>query len=109
MAGPKFAINYVSQGLGTLKLTVPSWQQAFTGDAAATVSNTPPKGFKRRHRMLRGDTTGREYKLCVGDVTLTAWTAANGAAVASPPTIPGAPDTAFHYGGRIGEKDLVRN
>jgi hypothetical protein len=108
MAGPATHINYVSDDGTTYRALVPTWQQAFTGDAAATATVGLPKGYQRRHRFLRGDTTGREYKVTVGDIVLTAWTAGIGAAVVSPPTIPGAVDTAFHYGGRVGERDLER-
>jgi hypothetical protein len=108
MAGPATHINYVTDHGVTYRVLVPSWQQAFTGDAVATSTTTPPRGFQRRHRMLRGDTTGKEYRVTVGDTALTVWTANPGAAVASPPTIPGAADTAFHYGGRVNGKELIR-
>lgn len=108
MAGPAVHINYIDNVGTTVRVLVPSWQQAFTGDALATASGSLAKGVKRRRRYIRGDTTGREYHFTVGDTTKTAWTAAVGAVVASPPTIPGAADTAFHYGGRIGERDLIR-
>jgi len=108
MAGPATHINYIDNTGTTFRVLVPEWQQAFTGDAAATVGGVLPKGTIRRRRYLRGDTTGREYRITVGDPALTAWTAAVGAVVASPPTIPGSADAAFHYGGRIGERDLIR-
>jgi hypothetical protein len=108
VAGPAVHINYITDTATTVRVLVPSWQQAFTTDALATASGQLPKGTQRRRRYLRGDTSGREYRITVGDTTKTAWTAANGAAVASPPTIPGSPDTAFHYGGRVGERDLIR-
>ena len=108
MAGPATHIQYKSDDGNTYSALVPSWQAAFTTDAAATTQGQMPKGYRRRHRYLRGDTTGREYKVCVGDITKAAWTAAIGAAVAGPPTIPGAGDAAFHYAGRVGERDLKR-
>lgn len=108
MAGPATHINYIDNTGTTVRVLVPEWQQAFTGDAAATVGGQLPKGTIRRRRYLRGNTTGREYKITVGDPALTAWTAAVGAAVATPPTIPGAADTAFTFGGRIGERNLIR-
>lgn len=109
MAGPAVHINYIDNTGTTVRALVPSWQQAFTGDALATTATGQlAKGTKRRRRYIRGDTTGREYHFTVGDTTKVAWTAAVGAVVASPPTIPGAGDTAFHYGGRIGEKNLIR-
>jgi hypothetical protein len=108
MAGPATHINYISDDGTTYRVLVPTWQSGFTGDAAATATVGLPKGYRRRHRMLRGNTTHREYRVTVGDVTKTAWTAGIGAAVASPPTIPGAGDSAFTYGGRIGERDLSR-
>ena len=108
MAGPATHINYISDDGNTYRALVPTWQKTYTGDAAATATSGLPKGYRRRHRLLRGNTTGREYRVTVGDVTKVAWTAAIGAAVASPPTIPGATDVAFTYGGRIGERDLNR-
>lgn len=108
MAGPATHINYISDDSNTYRVLVPTWQKTYTGDATATATVGMPKGYKRRHRFLRGNTTGREYRVTVGDITKTAWTAGIGAAVASPPTIPGAPDSAFTYGGRVGERDLER-
>ena len=108
MAGPATHINYVSDDGTTYRALVPQWQQTFTGDAAATATVGMPKGYRRRHRMLRGNTTGREYRITVGSIALTSWTAGIGAAVVGPPVIPGAGDAAFTYGGRIGERDLKR-
>jgi hypothetical protein len=108
MAGPATHINYISDDGTTYRVLVPNWQKTFTGDATATATVGLPKGYQRRHRLLKGDTTGREYRVTVGDVTKAAWTSGIGAAVASPPVIPGSPDAAFHYAGRIGERDLER-
>lgn len=109
MSGPKTHVNYIGDAGVTYNISFPTWQTAFVGDAAATSSTPKPVGLRPRYRMLRGNTTGREYRVHVGDPALTAWTADKGAAVVAPPTIPGAPDTAFHYGGRIGERDLIRS
>lgn len=108
MAGPGAHIDYISDDGNTYRVLVPNWQKTFTTDAAASVSVGMPKGYRRRKRLLRGNTTGREYKITVGDITKTVWTAGLGAAVVAPPTIPGATDVAFTYGGRVGEKDLIR-
>lgn len=108
MAGPATHIKYISDDGNNYTVLVPDWAQTFVGDAASAGDPGLPKGYQRRHRFLKGDTTNREYKITVGDVTKTAWTANIGAAVVGPPTIPGALDTAFHYGGRVGERDLQR-
>lgn len=108
MAGPRTKINYIDDFGSTVAVPFPSWMPAFTGDAAATVTTVIPKGVHPRYRLLRGDTTGKEYRVHVGDITKVSWTTAPGAVVASPPTIPGATDTTFTYGGRIGERTLIR-
>lgn len=109
MAGPKLRIDYTADDATVYRMSVPTWQQTFTGDPTATSVVTAPKGLRRRHRFIRGNTTGREYRVTVGDPTSVVWTTAKGAAVAVAPTIPGAPDSAFTYGGRVGERDLIRD
>ena len=108
MAGPSTHIQYLSDDGTAYRVQVPTWVHTFTGDALATATVSLQRGYQRRRRFIKGNTTGREYHFTVGDITKVSWTAAIGSAVASPPVIPGSADVAFTYGGRIGERDLVR-
>lgn len=108
MTGTATHINYISDDGNTYRVLVPSWQATFTGDAAATATVGLPKGYQRRKRMLRDSTTGKEYKITVGDITKAAWTTGFGATPGTEPTIPGHAGATTTYAGRIGERDLIR-
>jgi hypothetical protein len=108
MAGPKVRIRYVDDG-GNFLRTAPTWAHAVTGDTAADGTELPwPKGKIPRYRFIKDNTTGREHKFVVGDVTSAAWTSAFGATVTGLTAIPGSATTTFSYAGRTRGRDLIR-
>lgn len=108
MAGPATHIEYISDDGNHYRVLVPNWEVAVTGDATATATVSLPKGYRRRHRMIQDTTSGKQYKLTVGDITEAAWTAGFGAAVTPSPNVPGHGTITAVYAGRIGERDLIR-
>jgi hypothetical protein len=111
MAGASVRVQYKDDhGSAACALKVPAWQQAITGDALATNQANCNHLTERRHRFIRDDATGREYRVTVGDPALAAWTAAKGATVTGLTAIAvkGLSGTTFTYGGRTGERDLIR-
>lgn len=108
MAGPTISVNYDSDDGTTYPVLTPTWQNAVVNNVAGTAGPSLPKGTRKRSRMIMDPTTGREYRLMVGVISSAAWTAAFGAAVTPTPDIPGLGATPCVYGGRIGERQLVR-
>jgi hypothetical protein len=108
MAGPTERIAYDGDEGTTRALLVPTWQVQITGDAPLASGPGGSAGFKRRRRFIIDDATGKEHGITVGSITSAAWTAAFGSAVAMGAAVAGQPAGTFKYGGRTGERTLVR-
>lgn len=108
MAGPTTRIQYTGDEGTVRALLVPTWQVHITNDAPLATGPGGQAGFKRRRRFIIDNATGREHGITVGDEGSAAWTAAFGSPVAMGTAVPGQPAGTFRYGGRTGERTLVR-
>jgi hypothetical protein len=107
MAGPKVSVDYITNTGITYPTSTPAWQHDVAGGTSPAVSTgLKPANIKRRYRMAKSTTTGKEFKVMVPDVTDTAWTSNNNTASAIAP--PGHPTDTYVWAGRIGEKIPAR-
>jgi hypothetical protein len=112
MAGPnQFAVYHADDG-NAYKVAMPLWEfNLNTGGAGATTQPAYPRGWQRRKRALRYNSTGREEQITVLSVSDTIWTGAIGTAIAAPQspdfgTTPGSPNATLQ--GAMGERRLTR-
>lgn len=108
MTGKATRIEYTDDVGTGFAVKTPDWQNTIGGNAAATATSQKPSGLITRYRMIMDPTTGREHKVRVGSVGAAAWTAALGAPAGNVVVADGSTITGALYGGRIGERRLIR-
>jgi len=107
MAGPAVSVDYVTNIGVTYPSSTPSWQHAVAGGTSPAVSTgLKPANIRRRYRMIKSTTTGKEFKIMVPSVTLAAWTDPNNTTIAASP--PDHPADTYVWAGRIGERIPAR-
>lgn len=106
MAGPAVNVDYVTNIGVSFQTKTPTWQNTVAGNTPGAATGAKPANLRKRYRMIKSQTTGKEFKIMVGDVTHTAWTATNGTVVAASP--PDHPADTYEWAGRIGERILAR-
>ena len=107
MAGPAVSVDYITNVGVTFPSSTPSWQHDVAGGVSPAVSvGLKPANIRRRYRMAKSTTTGKEFKVMCPDIGATSWTAANNVAAAIAP--PGHATDTYVWAGRIGERIPAR-
>jgi hypothetical protein len=100
-------VDYVTNIGVTYPSSTPSWQHDHAGGVSPAVSTgLKPANIRRRYRMAKSTTTGKEFKIMIPAVAGAAWTAANNTAAGIEP--PGHPADTYVWAGRIDEKIPAR-
>ena len=107
MAGPAVSVDYVTNVGVTYPSSTPTWQHDAAGGVTPAVSTgLKPANIRRRYRMAKSTTTGKEFKIMVPSVALASWTDPNNTAATAVP--PGHPGDTYVWAGRIGERIPAR-